>query len=825
MSFSVRKSRRAIPAFFAVLPWVAVSTLHAHDGVCPTEGAPTGVIVGAVAEAETGQAVAGAFVRLTGTDHGAATNRSGRFRISGVPVVCFHDLEVESLGFGKTVIREVLVRDGETVDLGVLHLDVTPVLMEQIQVTAGRDARSIADTPARVSMVRRDQMERQGVTKPTHALKAVPGLVVSSAYHNWESVMLRGMPRTGNEFTTTLLLIDGVPQTDSRNSSRIINLPLDGVNQIEVVQGPNAAQYGRTAVGGVVNILTAQPTPELRSSLELEAGQYGHYKAKGTVSGPVADWGGVYLSGSHGRFEGFWNQDFTPRFRDDAIYGKINFAPGDRSEGFVSLNYVVTDNAIPTPEPVIERRPLSQTDDRFHRFDNLNLPGSNYHQKEFRSTLNYRWELSDHVSLVEVLGYRQIQYKFENAGEVMGAPFDFERNLFTQYPFEMQTDENILYQDLRLEVGRVLANVEDYFQLGFNYEYTTGYNEGNLIYTDEDTFGWPINYLNPQHPAEADWQRWRFGGNDYRLGILALYGKYRFEPTARFVVDAGARFDQASQRNILRFRDGEPVIRDRFTAFSPKVGVTFRLLRHLPAASLGTVNLNLYSTYAKAFMPPRTVSGLRPADEEIRLVPEDVYNYELGFKGDALDGRVFFEGALFTMKRDNVILSTREGPFFRPSNEGVQNFRGVEAGLRWRVGDQLSLDGNAAFYRHRFGDEFVIQTAAGDLDLTDNWLPFSPNQVVNVGVNWDHPVGLGLAIHLDHMGDHYMDQRNTYKLDAYNLVNVGLTWRFAGGHSTTLGLRNLFDHEHYVMGDISNAETAHPGSPRQLTLISRFKLR
>ena len=45
--------------------------------------------------------------------------------------------------------------------------------------------------------------------------------------NSFESIELRGMPRQGNEFETTLLLIDGVPQTDSRNSARVINLPID----------------------------------------------------------------------------------------------------------------------------------------------------------------------------------------------------------------------------------------------------------------------------------------------------------------------------------------------------------------------------------------------------------------------------------------------------------------------------------------------------------------------------------------------------------------------------------------------------------------------
>src|SRR5690606_14759316 len=150
-----------------------------------------------------------------------------------------------------------------------------------------RDPRSIRDVPALVDVVGRESIDRQGKVELTQALENVPGLVNSAQLHNFKSVMLRGMPRTGNEFTTTLLMIDGVPQTDSRNSARVVNLPINDLNAIEVVRGPNSALYGRTAIGGVVNVLTRQPTPVLQTEWDLQGGEFGYLKALGAVSGPI----------------------------------------------------------------------------------------------------------------------------------------------------------------------------------------------------------------------------------------------------------------------------------------------------------------------------------------------------------------------------------------------------------------------------------------------------------------------------------------------------------------------------------------------------------
>ena len=88
----------------------------------------------------------------------------------------------------------------------------------------------------------------------------MPGAVVSTQLGIFESVMLRGMPRGDPEFTNTLLLIDGVPQTTSRNASRVVGLTINDASYVEILRGPNSALYGRTAIGGSVNVRTADPT-------------------------------------------------------------------------------------------------------------------------------------------------------------------------------------------------------------------------------------------------------------------------------------------------------------------------------------------------------------------------------------------------------------------------------------------------------------------------------------------------------------------------------------------------------------------------------------
>ena len=94
--------------------------------------------------------------------------------------------------------------------------------------------------------------------------------------------------------------------------------------------------------------------------------------------------------------------------------------------------------------------------------------------------------------------------------------------------------------------------------VGGSYERTTGFGAGNLMYTDADTFGWPLDYLNPVHPPRSEWEFFRFGGNDYNLGVTGFFGQWGVEPTDRLMLTAGGRYDRLDLENTLTFRGRRP---------------------------------------------------------------------------------------------------------------------------------------------------------------------------------------------------------------------------------------------------------------------------
>ena len=327
-----------------------------------------------------------------------------------------------------------------------------------------------------------------------------------------------------------------------------------------------------------------------------------------------------------------------------------------------------------------------------------------------------------------------------------------------------------------------------------------------------------VDDLDPVHPAKADWEFFRFGGNDYNVGVTGVFGQFSIEPTSRLILTAGGRYDRLDLENTLTFRTGMPVVEDTFDAFSPKLSATVKLLPDDAAAAV-----NLYGQYSQAFLPPRRPSGLRPGDDEVNLNPEDIDNYEVGVKSSLLDGRVSFEGTWFQMKRDGIVHSVRQGPFFIPTNAGGHEYKGVELGVSVAPASALSLYANAALYRNRFG-AFVIESAGGDTVLTGNRLPIAPDRIINGGIVLTPASALNIGVDVKHVGDVMVDQGNTFQLDPYTLLDAAVSW-YLGSTRITLSAHNLLNEEYYWNGDTSRAESADPGAPRQLLLTTSFSFR
>ena len=136
-----------------------------------------------------------------------------------------------------------------------------PPLREEIVVTANRVDQELEAVAGNVTVFTREDIEQSAAQTLDDFLRQVPGFSLfrrsSSivAHPTSQGVSRRGISPSG--VSRTLVLVDGVPVNDAFGGwvywSRI---PLESIEQIEILRGGGSNVWGNYALGGVVNITT-----------------------------------------------------------------------------------------------------------------------------------------------------------------------------------------------------------------------------------------------------------------------------------------------------------------------------------------------------------------------------------------------------------------------------------------------------------------------------------------------------------------------------------------------------------------------------------------
>ncbi len=134
--------------------------------------------------------------------------------------------------------------------------DELDLLAQENQVySASRYAQTIAETPANVTIITRDDIVRFGYRKVQQALLAVPGFY--NAASQWPAVGLSGIAVPGDFGSRVLYLVNGMPIYEPTYGGFFLDyLDIESIERIEVVKGAGSALYGSGAVMGLVNLIT-----------------------------------------------------------------------------------------------------------------------------------------------------------------------------------------------------------------------------------------------------------------------------------------------------------------------------------------------------------------------------------------------------------------------------------------------------------------------------------------------------------------------------------------------------------------------------------------
>lgn len=148
----------------------------------------------------------------------------------------------------------------------------TTAQLDTLVVSATRIERSLNDAPVRTEIVSRHELDKTHARSLKEALENVPGLQLREIHgkSGYEASM------QGMSSDQLLILIDGMPLAASTGSSvDLSQYATTDIERIEIIKGAASAQYGSSAMGGVINIITRQAGSGLRAAVTYDAGSYG----------------------------------------------------------------------------------------------------------------------------------------------------------------------------------------------------------------------------------------------------------------------------------------------------------------------------------------------------------------------------------------------------------------------------------------------------------------------------------------------------------------------------------------------------------------------
>ena len=311
---------------FRSLSTVVLLLLFALPGVSLAQG--TGTLAGRITDAQSGETLIGANVRVEGTTLGAATNVDGEYRIIGVPVGSY-EVTASYTGYNPVTIEDVEVNNGYTRELNfdLSGANLGEVVVEYERPVIQRDA---IGTPRVVSGEDLENLPIRSVAGVT----ALQGGVVST--DNSSALNIRG-----GRSEEVAYFVDGVRVTG------LLGVNQQAVQEQEVLIGTIPARYGDVQ-SGVISITTKTGRQDFFGAAEFITSEgldsYGYNLGSLSLGGPIVPSGqvGFFLSGEYN-----FSADSSPygtqtyRLSDDAYNDlqsfpqALEFEAADGTTGFI----------------------------------------------------------------------------------------------------------------------------------------------------------------------------------------------------------------------------------------------------------------------------------------------------------------------------------------------------------------------------------------------------------------------------------------------------------------------------------------------------------
>lgn len=641
----------------------------------------------------------------------------------------------------------VLLLLARLAELGLLQ----PAFGEEIVVTASRVEQRAGEVPAHVTVLDREDVERSPARTLDDLLRQVPGFSLfrrsgsAVAHPTTQGVSLRGIGPSGG--SRTLVLVDGVPLNDPFGGwvawSRV---PLESVERIEVVRGGGANLWGSSALGGVIQVMTASPEERgLRAAAEV--GNRGMLSGA-VVAGHRTDRLGVSVSASASDTDGYEvvrrhqrGAIDVPAFSENRALSARLEVPGARSLLTVSAGLFAEDrgNGTPLTSNGTDAGSLAAS-------AAFQTGGGDWQVQAFSRRQTFRSTFSsqapDRSSEAPSLD------QFDVSADETGAGVQWSRKVSPRHLLAAGADA----REVRGE------NREDF------------------------------RFVDGRFTSR------RAAGGEQRLSGLWL--QEIFTPSPAWQVTAGGRLDLwqsfGSFRRERSLETGEPLRDETFAdreslAFHPRLGVLY----------IASDHLSLRGSVYRAFRAPTLNEQLRPfrvrndiTEANAALRPERLLGGEAGFDLRGGSASLGITGFWNRVEDPIANVTVGEGPGtvspcgFVPAggvcrqrrNLGASRVRGVEVEARHRP---------LPFW------EVAASYLWSDATIRGRRLAQVPEHQATLAIGYDRPGRIAVTVQGRSVGSQFEDDLNTLPLGGFSVLDLSASREIRPGWEVFLGVENL----------------------------------
>ncbi|NNK80518.1 MAG: TonB-dependent receptor [Flavobacteriales bacterium] len=144
-------------------------------------------------------------------------------------------------------------------------------LLDQVVVSASRYEQNVAEVTVSMEVLKPALIKSRNITSLDDALRESPGMIIVDG----EPQIRSGSGYSFGAGSRVQILVDDIPQLSGDvGRPTWANIPMESVDQIEVIKGAASVLYGSAALSGIVHVRTSYPGIDPETQITFYGGAY-----------------------------------------------------------------------------------------------------------------------------------------------------------------------------------------------------------------------------------------------------------------------------------------------------------------------------------------------------------------------------------------------------------------------------------------------------------------------------------------------------------------------------------------------------------------------